>query len=67
MSQLRSFFLVGLLVGALGFAGVSSAEAGTQPLQRTNAGSKLYMVTPVMMHAINVIVAEQMRMIHRRR
>lgn len=67
MSHFRIFFLIGLLVGALGLVEVSSAEAGSQPLQRTNAGSRIYMVTPTMMHAINVIVAEKTRMMHHRR
>ena len=67
MSRFRVFMFTGLLVGALGPTGVSSAEAAHTSLQRTNAGSGLYMVTPAMMHAIDVIVAEKMKMMHRRR
>lgn len=66
MSRIRALMLIGLFAGTAGIAGVCPAEA-TQPLQRTNAGSGLYMVTPAMMHAINVIVSEEMKMRHRRR
>ncbi len=66
MSRFRVLMLTGLLAVTAGTAGVCPAQA-TQPLQRTNAGSGLYMVTPAMMHAINVIVAEEMKMRHRRR
>ena len=56
------------LIVAFSTAGVvCSAEAGQTPLERTNAGSRLYAVTPAMMHAIDVIVAEKMKMMHRRR
>ena len=67
MSRFRVFILASLLVGTSGLMSVAPAEASSGPLQRTNAGSALYMVTPAMMHAIDVIVAEKMKMMHRRR
>lgn len=67
MSRCHFVVLAGLLVGASGLATAFPAEAATGPLARTNAGSHLYMVTPAMMHAIDVIVAEKMKMMHRRR
>ena len=67
MSRLRLFMLSGLLIGTSGMTVICPAEAASGPLQRTNAGSAVYMVTPAMMHAIDVIVAEKMKMMHRRR
>ena len=67
MSCCRFAVIAGLLVGASGLATVIPAEAAAGPLARTNEGSRLYMITPAMMHAIDVIVAEKMKMMHRRR
>ena len=67
MSRCRLLLIAGLLVGVSGLTSAVPAEAATGPLARTNAGSRLYMVTPAMMHAIDVIVAEKMKMMHRRR
>lgn len=67
MSLCRLIVVAGLLVGASGLTAACPAEAATGPLARTNAGSRSYRVTPAMMHAIDVIVAEKMKMMHRRR
>lgn len=67
MSRFHLSLMAGLLAGMSWLTSASLAEAATGPLQRTNAGSRLYMVTPAMMHAIDVIVAEKMKMVRRRR
>ena len=67
MSRRYAFISAGLIVAALELTGAPSADAASGPLQRTNAGSGLYMVTPAMMHAIDVIVAEKMKMMRHRR
>lgn len=60
MTQFRVPVLAGLLVLTVTAAGSMPASAKISNLDRRNGGS--YEVSPAMMHAIDVIVAEKMKM-----
>ncbi len=67
MSHFRLVKIAGLIVGLSTIGVAYSAQAGQTSLERTNAGSPLYSVSPAMMHAIDVIVAEKRKMVRHRR
>lgn len=65
LNGLLAGLLAGLLVAAAAVSGATTADAKTTNLERRNAG--LYEVSPAMMRAIDVIVAEQAKMRRHRR
>ncbi len=64
MMRLQTALLFSLVVAATVAAPLASASASS-PLARR--GGYAYSVSPAMMHAIDVIVAEKMKMAHRGR
>ncbi len=64
MHSAKVILAVALTAAVTTVAPLSSAVAASSGLVAKRSG---YVVTPVMMHAINVIVAEEMKMRHRRR
>lgn len=65
MTSLRASTIAGLALITTALIGISPALAAHTYLENRNAGS--YSVSAAMMHAIDVIVAEKMKMRHRRR
>lgn len=65
MTRLRSALLFSLLITATAAVPLAPASAANGPLARR--GGYAYPVSPAMMHAIDVIVAEKMKMAHHRR
>lgn len=63
MTRLQPALLFSLLVAATVAAPLASASAANGPLARR--GGYAYAVSPAMMHAIDVIVAEKTKMAHR--
>ena len=64
MQTAKVILAIILTAAATIVAPLSSASAASSGLVAKRSG---YVVTPTMMHAIDVIVAEEMKMRHRRR
>ena len=65
MTPSRGFTLFGLLAATTALIGATPAVAGRSYLDQRNSAH--YEVSPAMMHAIDVIVAEKMKMRRQRR